>query len=695
MVLEDLDLGLLIAAETYISMTRVSIGVYIAGRATINKIGLNGVPGVTMEARDIALEINLGARFSLDIGKIVKNWDLDAGDGITTVGNGQIYKAADASYWKYTGKDPKQFDLSSTFNPASLTAAEKLEWESTKPIVTFEADVKPSFAMTTIDFSKSTWKRPGEDVNGDGVLNLGEDRGNGMLEVIEDLNKNGRLEHGEDKGNGLLDGAETLQGYAIETGNPYEPIVLTYDSTFLRIFGVLEMNMFDLVKISGVIDFRLSEKEGLTAFANVSVQIGPDSMGFKSQATGLLVINSGGVAMRMSLGLDIDLGVASLDAKFELNLNSFGKRIVYDVPEVFWDVVKFDTKDDLSTPQREDKQYAIEAYPPGKESVKDKWTGPYVALTGKGNMDLMGLLTMRGDFAVIAAFPKDDAGNTAFRFEIGVTADLELKPLARLNATGTLGLIVDSKGPGLYGSLEIGGAGKDSVILDGGGAFSIAGRFLLQINTTNTIQLARGRDAEGNVFDADNKPIMVELTPQSLRIAGKAEVKVGPISLMGAVDFLINDKGVQLAMQVVLDMSAFGKIQVKGAAAIGLDANNQPFFALYLNFSTEMNIAILKIKAEASLRINTSSLDYTTLQGDVIKANTIFDLELRGIIDLFLFKVDFYGRMSVVDSVFKLEFEGKLNFFNITTVEMAGYVDSLGNFEFKGKIEIDGQELLC
>jgi hypothetical protein len=109
-------------------------------------------------------------------------------------------------------------------------------------------------------------------------------------------------------------------------------------------------------------------------------------------------------------------------------------------------------------------------------------------------------------------------------------------------------------------------------------------------------------------------------------------------------------------MQVVLDMSSFGKIQVKGAAAIGIDANNQPFFALYLNFSTEMNIAILKIKAEASLRINTSSLDYTTLQGDVIKANTMFDLELRGVIDIFLFDVEFYGRMSVIDSVFKLEF---------------------------------------
>ena len=123
MVIEDLDLGLLIAAETYISMERVSIGVYLAGRATINKIGLNGVPGVIMEARDIALEINLGARFSLDIGQIVKNWDLDAGDGITTVANGQVYLAANGTYWKYTGTDPKQFNLTDTFDPAAVGRA--------------------------------------------------------------------------------------------------------------------------------------------------------------------------------------------------------------------------------------------------------------------------------------------------------------------------------------------------------------------------------------------------------------------------------------------------------------------------------------------------------------------------------------------------------------------------------------------
>jgi hypothetical protein len=612
LVIEDLDLGLLVAAETYFSLERVSIGVYIAGRATVNTIKLNGVPGVTMATRDVALEINTGVRVSLDIGEITK--------------------------------DP-------------VTGA-----------VSYNTNVQPSFGFTTIDFTQSTWLRPSEDANGNGVLDLGEDRGNGMLDAGEDRNNNGRLDAGEDRGNGVLDVEMTLPGYAIETGNPFEPIVLDFKSNFLRIFGEMEVNMFGLVKLDGALDFSFSEEEGLTAFADVSVQVGPDGFGLKSDATGLIVINSGGAAMRLDLSTSLDLGpVASLDVAFQLSLNSFGRDIVYVVPEQLRDRTGFES-------------FTVSAAPPGKPT----WVGPYVALTGKGDLTLMSALTLKGDFAMIASYANDE-----FRLELGVSADLAIEPLARLNATGTLGFVASGEGAGFYGSLEIGGAGQNSVILDGGSAFSISGRFLLQINTTNQTQQARGRDALGNVYDTDGNPIMVDLTPLSLKLSGRSEVAIGPISMLGAVDFQIDSSGIQVAMQVVLDLGAFGEIQVAGAAAIGVDANDQPFFALYMQFQAEMNIAILKIQAGATLRINTSDLDYTTLQGELLPGRTFFDLELIGKIDLFLFEVDFYGRMSVIDDVFKLEFAGSLNFFNITTVEMAGYVDSNGNFEFRGKIEID------
>ena len=79
----------------------------------------------------------------------------------------------------------------------------------------------------------------------------------------------------------------------------------------------------------------------------------------------------------------------------------------------------------------------------------------------------------------------------------------------------------------------------------------------------------------------------------------------------------------------------------------------------------------------------------TTLRGEVIAANTLFDLELRGAMKILAFNVDFRGRMSVVDEVFKLEFDGRLNFFNALKVDVGGYITSEGAFEIRGKAEID------
>ena len=67
----------------------------------------------------------------------------------------------------------------------------------------------------------------------------------------------------------------------------------------------------------------------------------------------------------------------------------------------------------------------------------------------------------------------------------------------------------------------------------------------------------------------------------------------------------------------------------------------------------------------------------------------MFDLALVGELKILAFGVDFYGRMSVVDEVFKLEFAGNLNFFNARAVNVGGFIDSNGNFEVRGKAEID------
>src|SRR3989339_658936 len=400
----------------------------------------------------------------------------------------------------------------------------------------------------------------------------------------------------------------------------------------------------------------------------------------KSDATGLLVINSGGVALRLNMAADLDLGpVAKLTAELDLSLNPFGRDITYVVPATFRDLTGFDT-------------FTIGAYPPGKDA---SWTGMYAALTGKGSLDLFdGALDLKGDFSVIIA-----QVDTKVTLELGVTAVLDLPVLEPLGVTGTLGLVIDAASSGnqtgIYGALEVGGANPSSTIIDGGGVFSVKGSFLLQINTTSVSQKVRGRDPiTGTFYDANGVAAQVVLEPLMLRISGKASINVGPIELRGAVDLLINSRGVQAAMDVTLDLGDFGEIGVKGAAAFGLDASNTPFFALYFKDNVEMGISIMNIKAAAILQINTSAMAYTSLPdsggvSESIAGNTLFDLSLDGELKILAFGVDFYGRMSVVDSVFKLEFEGNLNFFNALTVNVGGFIDSDGNFEVHGKAEID------
>ncbi|MFM7567132.1 MAG: hypothetical protein ACKO8O_00325, partial [Betaproteobacteria bacterium] len=688
LVIEDLDLGLVIAAETYISLERINLGVYLAGRATVQEIKLNGIPGVTLAARDIALEINVGARVSMDLGKIVRSWDYDAGVGSKVMQTGNLVRTADGSFWKYIGPNNlPAVDLTSSFDPAALPPVQARLWERSKPVVSYNFGVSaPKFEIVTIDFSKSTWTRPSEDMNGNGILDNGEDRGNGMLDPGEDANGNSRLDAGEDKGNGILDPRQpNLKGYAIETGNPFEPIVLDFESTFLRVFGEVEVNLFGLAKLDGALDFRYSEKDGLTAFADVSVSVGPDGFNIKADATGLLIVNSEGIALRMLLGMALDLGpVAKLDAEIELRLNSFGRDIVYTVPQQLRDRTGFDT-------------FTIPGAPPGKEGDPD-WEGAtYMSLGGRGVLDLMsGALILNGDFNVIIA----DTPKKGFVFELNVAAVLDMPVFEPLAVEGTLGFVANGGDTGLYGSLFVGGVGPGSKLLDLGGVISVAGSFLLQINTSAAEQKVRRiKLNENGEVVRDSRGFLVfenqTLTPQSLRIAGFTEITVGGVVKMtGALDLRIDKTGLEFAMKVALELGPLGQMKFEGAAAIKT-RDGETFFALRVRTSVELGIAVLGIKAGALLEINTSSQDYTPLRlpgdttdPDPIRANTIFRIALEGKIKIIAFDVDFKGEISIIDNVFEVRIDkAELNFFGVFKTTFSGYIRSNGEFLLKGSTE--------
>ncbi|MEN9774726.1 MAG: hypothetical protein RL322_1796, partial [Pseudomonadota bacterium] len=462
-------------------------------------------------------------------------------------------------------------------------------------------------------------------------------------------------------------------GYAIETGDPARPIVLNYERQWLRIAGQAELNLYDLVRLTGVVDFRLDEEEGLTVFADVTASIGPGDLKISRRATGLLVLNDGGVALLMDVeALKLDLGeFVQLDAELVLTLNSFGEEIVYEVPEAFRSTVGLD-------------EVVVPAYPPGKDP---SWAGPYAALAGKGKLNLFdGSLEMVGDFAAIVA-----EVDGAITFEIGANAILDLPVIEPLGVVGTLGFVIDGADTGLYGSLEIGGAGRQSLLIDAG-AFSVAGQFLLQVNTTGRPREVRGRDPEsGEFLDPEGKPFQVMVPERSLRISGKASIAVGPIELRGSVDLLIDKQGIQAAMDVVLDLGLFGEVGFKGAAAI-INTGSEVQFALRVETNLSFGIAAVNISAKAILEINTGSDDYIPIGSDTrpIEGGTLFRLELDGALKILALEAEFNGVVSIVDEVLELRInKATFDFFGFIAVDVSGYVRSDGNFLIQGKVDIE------
>ncbi len=479
--------------------------------------------------------------------------------------------------------------------------------------VSYDSNLSVSASLTTIDFSKSTWVKPS---------------------------------------------APDVQqaGYAIPTGNPEEPVVLDYSGQFLRIAGEVELDLFGLVHLDGVVDFTADEDTGITAFADADVRIGTGGFEIASHATGLLAIRDG-VALRMVLDAGIDLGsFASLDAHLDLTLNTLGEEVVYEVPAEFRDAVDFDT-------------FTIPATPPGKPD----WTGMYVALVGNGHLSLLNdALDLKGDFSIIVS----ESG-----MELGATAVLDLPVFEPLAVTGTLGIVSG----GLYGSLQVGSpSDSGGSLLIQAGAFEVRGGFLLQINTTSVAQQVRSLK-----LDADGQPTgeteLVSLASHSLRMAGSAAIAVGPVELVGSMDISISDLGLEAEIGMILDLDVLGSVRVEGAVAIIDSPTEGPVFALRATTSVSLGVGALGISAGATLEINTSQeQEYAG-----VDPGTTFFLGLEGQIHILAFDVDFKGSMSVIDDVFELRIDhAGLDFFGVFDVDVSGYIRSDGHFSITGSAHL-------
>jgi hypothetical protein len=159
--------------------------------------------------------------------------------------------------------------------------------------------------------------------------------------------------------------------------------------------------------------------------------------------------------------------------------------------------------------------------------------------------------------------------------------------------------------------------------------------------------------------------------------------------MSGRVDLVIDSKGIEAAIEMVMKLGNFSDIEVAAAVAFGVDDRGDVYFAMRAALDVNFSVVPFEIEASALVQINTSSLDYTTLHGDVIKAKTYFHMALDGVMHLIAFDIEFKGEVIVREDFFSLSFDGKLNFFNALVINIDGYIDSKGNFEFGGRAELD------
>ncbi|MBV5304621.1 MAG: hypothetical protein JZU70_10550 [Chlorobium sp.] len=523
-----------------------------------------------------------------------------------------------------------------------------------------------SLTPTTIDFSKSTWMDTSLAVNQDSST-----------------------------ANDIIN-----EGYAIETGNPSEPIVLKYKNIYLRVAGQAELAVYikkddpssKIIDITGAFEIKASTT-GLSIFVDVHAKIGKEGvLVLEADALGLLIVGEvedkitheikSGIAIKLDLstsfnipGTDADKPILSSSIKLKFAMNSFGKDIVYDVPEEFWKekggVLNYHT-------------VTISATPPSKSTPADF----YVSLTGEGEFRLMDILSFNGKIGVLFSLTDGDQ----FLAELSVGATVVSKVL-KLGAVGTLGF----SNNGFYGSLMVTGLGKDEAIIGVDDIFSIGGSFLLQINTTKNDERVLELEKIDGVYTGkmitptSDQP--ANLPKESFHIAGKVLVSiVDVLELKGSVDILINEEGFQASLDVSLDLGFIGKVGVKGAAAI-LDTDEGPVFALKASLNVHLGIDIINLDAGATLEINTSKTK-TYIE---VPPNTIFKLALHGADDpagygsvtVLALKGTFKGEISIIDGLFKLDLEATLKIGSLLKLDMALKVDSGGYFYLHAGIDLD------
>ncbi len=395
-----------------------------------------------------------------------------------------------------------------------------------------------------------------------------------------------------------------------------------------------------------------------------SASIGPAPDSVSVSASGILIINSSGLAasFTVSAGTGDAIPGVAINAALALTINTTGQTQSFTVPNIA------DPNKPGSYLAGSGQTYAI----PGTYTINGTTTsGFYIALTGSGEVSIENAFSLDGNFDILVSA-------SLFRLDLNQMS-LNVPSLGDLGLSAQGGLLIDSGG--IAGAVSVtAGAGMSGP----GGAYLLDGTFTLAVNTTSQDQTIGG--------------ISVLHESALVSVAGNLDIADAVLDLAGTFTLSVWSSGLTIGGSFTATI--LGATVGSGTfdASIYEDSGGIPALALYAGLSVNGNFGsgFVDFSANPTLEINTGQVDQTFADGNVAPAETAQVALNNASISVLGFHAS--GSLiatisnSGLDIVIPQSDPISLGFLSLGTMQVYGFIDAQNgglSFSLTGSISYD------
>jgi hypothetical protein len=576
-----------------------------------------------------------------------------------------------------------------------------------------------------------------EDVNGNGILDASEDvNNNGVLDDGEDLDGDGVLDLREDiNGNGVID----TDGYYLMTGSD-QGLFLDYDKEIIGAsIGYAELNIGGMLQVTGGISLAKKSTQTVTLSNDASTEVVSLDMSLNNvngfigygeyfqdtnlngrfddndvrneDAVGLVLDNLNmGITLMWEALVTLDelaqgyylaahasvdrvglvgvdgVSMEAYDMAFDFNagvrmylggeqFEVYDNGMIFIASDILENLPLAPVTVDYSQSTYKDEYGNIQnGYAIGEvDPVVLEATNTLFSLKGGFVLDFYDMLVLNGDveFTIDA-----DEGISIFTHS---TAKAEFGDLKLFELHTLSELVIGWQG--IYGSVQVGDPMSGDINLIDNDLMTLGGAFLVQVNATGSTQNLRALELDEN-NELTGKYTTKEVEAWSLYLDGKLAFEMGSIvNIDGRASLKLSTSGLIGSAAFKMDLQSIGSVNLIGDIAILNTSSEGLVFAMNMETHVDIGLGVINIDADAQVMINTSK----TTKYFNVDTGTYLDMYLDGTANILTFKMDFDGKLTFTDEKFELKIDNaEINFFNVLTIDVAGYINSDGEYYFSG-----------